>query len=57
MAPNRFDGVEDEVALRRAAFALLFVTMEHFEAFEQFVRGKELTDEERAHLERLGLEH
>ncbi len=48
-------GSAEESALRLAGFALLFVVMEHFDEFAEFLRGKELTAEQRAHLDKLGL--
>jgi hypothetical protein len=50
-------GSSEESALRLAAFALLFAVMQHPGEFDEFLRAKELTAEQRAHLDRLGLKH
>jgi hypothetical protein len=50
-------GSAEESTLRLAAFALLFVVMQHPDEFDEFIQGKELTAEQRAHLESLGLRY
>lgn len=50
-------GSVEESALRLAALALRFVAIEHFDRFEEFRKGEELTAEQRAHLDSVGLKY
>jgi hypothetical protein len=50
-------GSSEESALRLAALALVFIAFERFDEFEEFRQGKELTAEQRAHLDSLGLKY
>jgi hypothetical protein len=52
-------GGSESISLERAGWALAFVTMYHFEQFEQFLAEKdsgELSEEQLAFLKKCGLE-
>jgi hypothetical protein len=58
IADHYASGSDEKEAIRLAAFALMFVTMDCHEQFERFVEeaSNGLTEEQRSRLQRMGID-